>query len=129
MLSLGQIGGDINSDPFGPSLTSSHVTSTGPGIESQLRNLCLDLRSSFSPEDWAYFESSLTPVRLGFFLENEQVKSFVHRMLTKHPSRKDKEKAMTLKNAGNKAFGTGDNKLALEYYTKCLAWMPHDDGG
>ncbi|CAL8135307.1 unnamed protein product [Orchesella dallaii] len=113
MLTVGQIGGG---------------SSLPPRPDSEMRKMCLNMKSSFSAEDWTHFKENITPVRLGFFLENERIKNFVHTLLSTNPSSKNREKAMTLKNAGNKAFGSGENKVAFEWYTKCLAFMPHEDG-
>ncbi|ODN03065.1 SET and MYND domain-containing protein 4 [Orchesella cincta] len=110
-LSVGQIGGGDST----------------PLPDSEMRKLCLSLKSSFSSEDWNHFKANITPVRLGFFLENDRIKNFLHTLLSNYPSAKNRGRAMTLKNAGNKAFGSGENKLAFEWYTKCLALMPHEE--
>lgn len=119
MLSIGSIGGGSAALPIDSVLTKEPQ-------ESEIRKMCLKLRATFSQEDWAKFQSSLTPVRLGYFLGNEHVTGFLQNMLTKYPATKDKGRAMVLKNAGNKSFGSGDNKMAFLRYTQCLAWMAEE---
>lgn len=100
------------------------------GVEYVVKKLCQHIRGVVTGDEWRKYEASkLDPSRIELFLDRKEIKSCVQKYLKLHPSHKDKTKAMILKNAANKAFGSGDNSGALHLYTQCLALMPHGTKG
>jgi hypothetical protein len=93
-----------------------------------VKELCQQLWKSLTDEEWKKFEEQKTDRgRIELFINSKEIQSCVKRHLQLHPTCKDKAKALVLKAAGNKAFGSGDNEKALHLYTQCLAWMPYDE--
>lgn len=97
------------------------------GVEYVVKKLCQHVRETLTAEEWSKYAAQKTdPARIQLFLRMKEIQSCVLKYLKLHPGQKNREKALLFKNAGNKAFGLGDNEKALLLYTQCLAWMPQD---
>jgi len=96
--------------------------------KSLVRDLCKSLRASFTAQEWQTFDQQTTDKdRIQLFLDRPEILATVQSQWDRKIGEKNKDKALDLKQLGNRTFGSGDNEKALDLYSQCLRWLPHDD--
>lgn len=92
-------------------------------ISNYFSSNLLELRAAIQPQDWKRFASlNSAAERIGFVLNYAEAHSLS--LETDNQAVKSSEKALQLKDIGNKYFGRGEFLKALETYSNAVLLAP-----